>query len=177
MTANEEALFGPHTKFHKLERSASTDRPNAVAQFEKKDRVIDEVYYMIAKAVPKKEVYDYIKQTMNYSPTNSLGVRDIYKMAMKRFADNTDLKHEEMRNIFYTRYEMLLHECLKKGDLFNARCTMDSMCRIFGIEKGPTIEIKKDKIKISFGFNSEEGEENKEEEVEDAETVDEGDSV
>ena len=59
--------------------------------------------------------------------------------------------------MFYGRYEAILEQCIKNGDMYNARATLDSMARIFGIErKTPDTQVNiqnnSENIKISFGF-------------------------
>ena len=85
--------------------------------------------------------------------------------AMNRFAADTDIEHEKLRNIFFTRYESLFEEAVKKGDIFNARNVLDSMSRIFGIEKKtPDTAIminsgKEGGITVNFGLNNDNKEE------------------
>ena len=60
--------------------------------------------------------------------------------------------------MFYGRYESLLADAIEKGDIYNARCILDSMSRIFGVERktpDTAIQINSDKengITINFGF-------------------------
>lgn len=61
--------------------------------------------------------------------------------------------------MFFGRYESLLADAVKKGDLYNARGILDSMARIFGVEKkdAPQTAIQinnnKEGITINFGFD------------------------
>ena len=84
-----------------------------------------------------------------------------YNAALDRFAVDCDVEAEKLRNLFYGRYETLLEEAVKKGDLYNARGILDSMSRIFGVErKMPDTQVNiqnnSENIKISFGFAKEE---------------------
>ena len=66
---------------------------------------------------------------------------------------------EKLKDVFYSRYETILAECMKRNDLFNARATLDSMAKIFlGIRDNQTnIQVNSDKeggITINFGFQN-----------------------
>lgn len=82
-----------------------------------------------------------------------------YRAALERFAVDTDVEMEKLRNVFYTRYLSLYEEAVKKGDIFNAKGVLDSMSKIFGIEqKTPQNAIQinggDDKIVINFGLDA-----------------------
>ena len=83
-----------------------------------------------------------------------------YNAALDRFAVDTDIEAEKLRDMFYARYETILAECMKRNDMFNARATLDSMAKIFlGIRDGnqTNIQVNSDKdggITINFGFDN-----------------------
>ena len=85
-----------------------------------------------------------------------------YNAALDRFAEDRNIEAEKLRDMFFGRYESLLQDAVKKGDLYNARGILDSMARIFGVEKkdAPQNAVQiinnKEGIKVSFGFNNDE---------------------
>jgi len=131
--------------------------------FNRTDLIIDAVYADIAKGMSRSEILKKL-MTATYAEQGGKEMKrrnanDYYNGALDRFAVDTDIEAEKLRKMFFGRYEKILNECMKKGDLFNARATLDSMSRIFGIERtAPTNAIQingKDdgKIEINFGFS------------------------
>lgn len=93
-----------------------------------------------------------------HKPLSARQSQYYYNAALDRFAVDTDIEAEKLRNVFYGRYESLLNDAVAKGDIYNARGILDSMARIFGIEKKmPTNAIQiqggEDKIVINFGLD------------------------
>ena len=121
---------------------------------------MDLVYCDIANGVSRSVVIDKITKGVYEGMEKPLAPRtaaNYYNAALDRFAVDADVEAEKLRNVFYGRYESLLEEAIKKGDLYNARGILDSMSRIFGIEKkmpNNAIQIlgEKDKIVVNFGL-------------------------
>ena len=134
------------------------------------DELVSLVYCDIANGVSRSQVIEKITQGAYEGMERPLAARtaaNYYNAALDRFAVDCDVEAEKLRNMFYGRYEALLEEAVKKGDLYNARGILDSMSRIFGVErKMPDTAIQinnnKDGITINFGFDNKEEEENNE---------------
>lgn len=131
--------------------------------YAKAEALIDEVYADIANGVSKSDIRKKIELGLYEAQEGKTASRktgyDYYNAAIARFAEDCDVKAEELRQIFYGRYEALLEAAIKKNDLYNARGILDSMARIFGVERktpDTAIQINGGDIKISFGFNSDE---------------------
>jgi hypothetical protein len=76
---------------------------------------------------------------------------------------NTDVEHQRLKDIFYTRYESLLETAIKKNDVYNAKGILDSMAKIFLVgdmknTNNAKVEVntKDSKVTISFGFAKDE---------------------
>ena len=127
--------------------------------YNKADALVTLVYCDIANGVSRSQVIDKITQGVYEGMERPLAARTAayyYNAALDRFAVDCDVEAERLRNMFYGRYEALLEEAVKKGDIYNARNILDSMCRIFGVErKEPqtAIQVNGGDIKISFGFD------------------------
>ena len=132
-------------------------------EFNRTDLIVDDVYADIANGMSKSEI---LKKLMLGLYPDQQGkemkrrnAQDYYNGALDRFAIDTDIEAERLRNVFFGRYEALLEEAVKKGDLYNARGILDSMSRIFGVEKktpDTAIQINSDKeggVTVNFGFN------------------------
>ena len=132
-------------------------------EFNRTDLIVDDVYADIANGMSKSEI---LKKLMFGLYPDQQGkemkrrnAQDYYNGALDRLAIDTDIEAERLRNVFFGRYEALLEEAVKKGDLYNARGILDSMSRIFGVErKGPdtAIMINSDKeggVTVNFGFD------------------------
>lgn len=147
-----------------------TKIPVKEKNYARTERLIDEIYADIAKGVTKSNVRKKIEGGMYESQSGRTACRktayDYYNAAIARFAEDCDIKAEELRQVFYGRYEKLLEDAVKKGDIYNARGILDSMSRIFGVERktpDTAILINSDKeggVTVNFGFKKEETDEN-----------------
>lgn len=136
--------------------------PTLTEAYDKADDLVSQVYCDIANGVSRSVVIDKIVKGVYDGMERPLAARtaaNYYNAALDRFAVDTDIEAEKLRQMFYTRYESLLEEAVKKGDLYNARGILDSMSRIFGVERktpDTAIMINSDKengVTINFGFN------------------------
>lgn len=139
--------------------------------YNKADALVTLVYCDIANGVSRSQVIDKITQGAYEGMERPFAARtaaNYYNAALDRFAVDCDVEAEKLRNMFYGRYEALLEEAVKKGDLYNARGILDSMSRIFGVERkmpDTAIQInsgKENGVTINFGFANKEEEENNE---------------
>lgn len=136
--------------------------------YNKADDTVSAVYVDIANGASRSDCLQKIEGGLyGNKPVKRRQATYIYNAALDRFAVDCDVEAEKLRNLFYGRYEALLEEAIRKGDIYNAKGILDSMSRIFGVErKGPDTQVNiqnnAEGIKISFGFNS--AEEQKDEE-------------
>lgn len=143
--------------------------PNNDKIFMESDIVVDKVYADIAMGKGKSAI---IKKIMGgeygKNPVKRRQASYIYNAALDRFAIDRDEDAERLRNILYGRYEAVLEEAMRKGDLYNARCVLDSIARVFlGSERNVVnIQNNADKLVVTFGFKGRE----KDEEVKAEET-------
>lgn len=135
--------------------------PTLTDAYNKADDLVEQCYIDIANGVSRSVVIDKITKGVYEGMERPLAKRTAayyYNAALDRFAVDTDIEAEKLRQMFYTRYETLLEEAVKKGDLYNARGILDSMSRIFGVEKktpDTAIMINSDKeggVTVNFGF-------------------------
>lgn len=134
--------------------------PTLTDAYNKADALVELVYCDIANGVSRSVVIDKImKGLYDNKPLKARQSAEYYNRALDRFAVDTDIEAAKLRDMFYGRYEALLEEAVKKGDLYNARGILDSMSKIFGIErKEPqtAIQINSDKeggVTVNFGFD------------------------
>ena len=135
--------------------------PTLTDKYNKADALVEQCYCDIANGVSRSVVIDKITKGVYDGMERPLAARTAayyYNAALDRFAVDTDIEAEKLRKMFYGRYEALLEEAVKKGDLYNARGILDSMSRIFGIErKTPDTAIQivnnKEGITVNFGFD------------------------
>jgi F0F1-type ATP synthase alpha subunit len=128
-------------------------------QYNKSDALVEKCYVDIANGASRSDVIqklcDGIYTDFKYSRRQA---QNYYNAALDRFAIDTDIEAEKLRNVFYGRYESLLNDAIEKGDIYNARGILDSMARIFGVEKKMpqnAIQIQggDEKIVINFGLD------------------------
>lgn len=159
-------LAKSHSSSTKAERKAkktpaANGMPTLTDKYNSADETVDAVYCDIANGASRSQILQKI-QLGEYGnrPVKARQSAYIYNAALDRFAIDCDVEAERLRQVFYGRYESLLEEAVKKGDIYNAKGILDSMCRIFGIEKkvpDTAIQINSDKengITINFGFNN-----------------------
>lgn len=152
------------------------------ALFNNTDDIIDYVYVDLCNGVSRsditqklmKGVYEPQKRGMTYRTA-----QEYYNTALDRMHFNTDIEHQRLKDIFFSRYESLLETAIKKGDVYNAKGVLDSMAKIFladdiKAKSNAQIEVNAgdNKVTISFGFKKDEDEEEQE-----YEEVTNGDSV
>lgn len=136
--------------------------PTLTEAYNKADALVELVYCDIANGVSRSVIIDKIAKGVYDCMERPLAKRtahEYYNAALDRFAVDTDIEAEKLRKMFYGRYEALLEECIKKGDMYNARGILDSMSRIFGVERktpDTAIMINSDKeggVTVNFGFD------------------------
>lgn len=165
-------LAKSHENRSKLDRKAKKCPPTAAGlaptltdKYNSAEVLVDQVYKDIAMGVSRSEVIKKITNGAYPTMEKPLAARqaaNYYNAALERFAVDSDIEAEKLREICFKRYETILEECMKKGDMYNARGTMDSICRIFGIEnKTPSTAIQingtdEGKVVVNFGFNNDE---------------------
>lgn len=145
----------------KAKKSPATNgMPTLTDKYNKADDLVELVYCDIANGVSRSVIIDKVmKGLYDNKPLKARQSAEYYNRALERFAVDTDIEAEKLRQMFYGRYEALLEEAVKKGDIYNAKGILDSMCKIFGIErKEPTtaIQINSDKeggVTVNFGFS------------------------
>lgn len=134
--------------------------PTLTEDYNKADDLVSLVYVDICNGVSRSDVIQKL-QLGEYGnkPIKARQSAYYYNAALDRFAVDTDIEAEKLRDMFYARYETILAECMKKNDVFNARATLDSMAKIFlGVRDNQTnIQVNSDKdggITINFGFQN-----------------------
>lgn len=140
----------------------SKGMPTLTDKYNKADNLVSLVYVDIANGVSRSDVIEKITKGVYEGMERPLAARtaaSYYNAALDRFAVDTDIEMEKLRDMFYGRYETILADCMARGDMFNARTTLDSMAKIFlGVrDKETNIQINSDKengITINFGFNN-----------------------
>lgn len=148
----------------KARRAKKTPAPNGMPTFTEKynttDETIGKLYVDIANGVSRSDCLQKVQQGLYGNKiVKARQAAYLYNAALDRFAEDCDVEAERLRNIFWGRYESIYEQCVRNGDMFNARATLDSMAKIFlGLNdrKKATIEVQNNNgdIKISFGFDN-----------------------
>ena len=150
-------------KDRKAKKTPANDgrMPTLTGDYNKADDLVSLVYVDICNGVSRSDVIQKL-QLGEYGnkPIKARQSAYYYNAALDRFAVDTDIEAEKLRDMFYARYETILAECMKRNDVFNARATLDSMAKIFlGVRDGnqTNIQVNSDKdggITINFGFDN-----------------------
>lgn len=135
------------------------------ALFNAADDIIDDVYVDIANGVSRSDITQklinglYSSQKGQQKNMSYRQAQEYWNTALERMHYNKDIELDKLRDVFYSRYEALFEEAVKKNDIYNAKAILDSMSKIFGIEqKAPNTAIQinnggDDKIVINFGLD------------------------
>lgn len=171
---NEDHLIPSKVKRYKrgqtyLERAQS-------ALFNNTDDIIDYVYVDLCNGVSRsditqklmKGVYEPQKRGMTYRTA-----QEYYNSALDRMHFNTDIEHQRLKDVFFSRYESLLETAIKKGDVYNAKGVLDSMAKIFLADdiknkSNTNVEINTSgngQVTIKFGFDKDDNVEDQEAEI------------
>lgn len=134
--------------------------PTLTEKYGKLDNTISLIYVDIANGVSRSDCLQKIQEGMyENKPVKARQAAYYYNAALDRFAEDRNIESEKLRDMFFGRYESLLADAVKKGDLYNARGILDSMARIFGVERkdAPQTAIQinnnKEGITVNFGFD------------------------
>lgn len=134
--------------------------PTLTEKYGKLDNTISLIYVDIANGVSRSDCLQKIQEGMyENNPVKARQAAYYYNAALDRFAEDRNIESEKLRDMFFGRYESLLADAIKKGDLYNARGILDSMARIFGVERkdAPQTAIQinnnKEGITVNFGFD------------------------
>ena len=160
-------LATSHGKKDKKERKAKKApicktglAPTLTEKYNTLDETISLIYVDIANGVSRSDCLQKVQEGLyNNKPVKARQAAYYYNAALDRFAEDRNIESEKLRDMFFGRYESLLADAVKKGDLYNARGILDSMARIFGVEKkdAPQTAIQinnnKEGITVNFGFD------------------------
>ena len=134
--------------------------PTLTEKYNTLDETVSLIYVDIANGVSRSDCLQKIQEGMyDNKPVKARQAAYYYNAALNRFAEDRNIESEKLRDMFFGRYESLLADAVKKGDLYNARGILDSMARIFGVEKkdAPQTAIQinnnKEGITVNFGFD------------------------
>lgn len=134
--------------------------PTLTEKYNTLDETISLIYVDIANGVSRSDCLQKIQEGMyENKPVKARQAAYYYNAALDRFAEDRNIESEKLRDMFFGRYESLLADAVKKGDLYNARGILDSMAKIFiGENKKPDTAIQivnnKEGIEINFGFDN-----------------------
>ena len=161
-------LAPTHSKRSKKDRKAKKTparngaMPTLTDAYNTADETVTAVYVDIANGMSRSDCLEKIQQGLyGNKPVKARQSAYIYNAALDRFAVDTDVEAERLRNVFYGRYESIFQQCIDNNDMYNARATLTDMARIFGIEKkapDTAIMINSDKengVTINFGIKDE----------------------
>lgn len=133
--------------------------------FNRVDDLLDAAYCDYANGLSRADIIEKLTQGLydvqdgKKMPYRSANV--YFNGVLERMAVNTDMELKEMKNVFYTRYEALYEEAVKRGDISGARQVLTDMAKIFGVQQQTpqtAVQINSEsdgQIQINFGFQAE----------------------
>ena len=133
-----------------LDKFTSADRKIAY------DNLVTAAYRDICSGTPLSCVREKVKEGEYGMEGLSQNNADrVVRLAFKRMQADTDLECEELRSIFFGRYETLYRLCLEARDRQTALRCIDSMVKLTGVARPEKqqIEVKAGEgVVINFGL-------------------------
>lgn len=86
-----------------------------------------------------------------------------YYTAISRIREDREKEIEELRDKLYSQYYSLYADAVKNDNTLVAKQILDSIAKVFAIvpdKKNVDVQISDNKVHISFGFNTDDKEEN-----------------
>lgn len=138
------------------------NQPRKEKEFKRVEGIINQIYVDICNGVSRTDIYDKVMHGLYEGLKNPNGMSResayvYYKYAMERVGADREKDENALRDMLYSRYETLLQDAIKKGDMYNARGILDSIAKIFLPNRPETaIQINSDKeggVTVNFGFD------------------------
>lgn len=140
----------------------------------KVDRVVDSVYVDLVNGLTRSDVTQKLIEGL-YDEQEGKGITyrvavEYVNAAQQRMMYDFEEKADILRADLYTKMMSVYSDCIEKNDRYNALIALDKIMKLTGVAMDkPKTQVNlstNGDIKISFGFNKEEQEE---EEVDDVE--------
>jgi hypothetical protein len=140
------------------------NQPRKEKEFKRVEGIINQIYVDICNGVSRTDIYDKVINGLYEGIKFYKGRTEMsretaalyYKYAMERLGTDREKDENALRDMLYSRYETLLQDAIKKGDMYNARGILDSIAKIFLPNRPETaIQINSDKeggVTVNFGF-------------------------
>lgn len=103
-----------------------------------------------------KKISEGLYEGNNGITCTTANARRYITMAYKELAKNREGTMEELRDLFWTRFEEVYKEALEIGNLQVANTVIKDMMKIYGLDTPQKVEVKVEPIKLNWGFNNEE---------------------
>lgn len=137
------------------------NQPRKANDYKRVDDIIGLVYVDICNGVSKSDIYEKVQKGLYEGmkkPLSRFSAASYYNAAMDRIGFDREEDEKKLRDMLYSRYESILQDAIKKGDMYNAREILDSIAKIFLPNRPDTaIQINSDKeggVTVNFGFSN-----------------------
>ena len=145
-------------------------------KYQKMEAIIDEVYANYINGETRTNIIKKLElglfTSQDEKQYSKRTAEHIFYAALERIKNDMALKREEAQAIILSRLESVYEDGVKMGDRFNAVKALDSMAKLYGLDKQQTsVQVStkdSNSITISFGFPTEE---NKDDDKIDEDTV------
>lgn len=152
-------------QFHPIYKCAVPNKKN----FDRVEALLDEITTDLINGVARSEIIIKLtdKNELHYEnqikSLSYIAADEYLKAAYSRLSLDRDRDVEQVKDALYSQYLNIYRECLESGNLMAAKATLDSLVKLYGIDRAPqnAIQINTDKengVVINFGFSENEGE-------------------
>ena len=124
----------------------------------RKQMLTAEIVADIVNGTSKYDVFEKLRLGVYEFQDHPYGQTSCYlwwNKALERLKFSNEQDVSEKRAILWNRYEEVYKESIESGNIMNARATLDSMAKTFGLQDAEKKEISVSDFKIEFGFGDE----------------------
>lgn len=124
------------------------------------ENTVAQVYCDICNSVSKSDILEKIVNgDYGNKPCIKRHAYQYYNAALSRLQEDMDNKQEDLKNVFFARYESLLADAIEANDRSTAKGILDSMVKFFLKLDTPSTAVQvnagDNKVEIKFGYDTE----------------------
>lgn len=136
---------------------------HSLKEFQRIEDLLDDSTCDLINGLSKSEILLKFQNGM-YEDQHGKGVslntaEEYYKAILSRLSLDRDRDVEQVKDALYSQYLNIYREAMESGNLMMAKSTLDSLVKLYGIDKQPENAIQINStgsVDIKFGFKTDE---------------------
>lgn len=131
-------------------------------EYDRVECLLDEISADVCNGLTFSEIMLHLKQNDRYEnqkkPVKHNTAVEYIEAVKSRMALDRNRDIEQVKDALYTQYLNLYREALEAGNLITAKAVLDSLVKLYGIDKSPAAAVQintdKESVSINFGLNN-----------------------